>query len=164
MLINEFEQVLQDLIKPTNVLSKSVEQVKESIAKDQQHELDLLERSHQTQMKKFDQRLIAISLLQIQHNQMSEHLAKIKNYESNLTLDDFQKAEKLIQEINEHKTLPTGFLISKLVNYSNEYFRFRHSPTRRTSSTKRLSIKDVQCIWFTRFTQRSIMYKSEEKS
>ncbi|CAF1139676.1 unnamed protein product [Adineta ricciae] len=113
ILINEFEQIVQDLIKPTNVLSKSVEQTKENMTKDQQLEFDLLERSHQNQIQKFDQRLIAISRLQIQHNQMCEHLVKIKNNETSLTQDDFQKVDKLIQEINQHKTLPTDFDISR---------------------------------------------------
>ena len=163
ILINEFEQVVQDLIKPTNVLSKSVEQTKENTAKDQQHEFDLLERSHQNQIQKFDQRLIAISRLQIQHNQMSENLAKIKNNESNLTQDDFHKVDKLIQEIHQQKTLPTGSFTSKLMNYSNECFRFRYFSTRKTSSIKRLSIKEFKCIRFTCLAQYPIMCKSKEK-
>ncbi|UJR25693.1 hypothetical protein I4U23_007044 [Adineta vaga] len=113
LLFNEFEQVLQDLIKPTNTLSKSIEQMKETITKDQQNELDCLQKSHDNQLKILEQKLTNINRIKNQSYQISEHIIKIKQNESILTQYDFQQVENLIQEINQFNTPSTDTYISE---------------------------------------------------
>jgi len=113
-LVNEFEQVLEDLIKPTNELSKSIEQIKQTINKDQQNELDHLKQSHENQIKKLEQQLIDINQFQNEYNQISEHSIKIKTNENLLTQNDFQQIDNLLQKINQHKNSLTGLILSIL--------------------------------------------------
>ncbi|CAF4101876.1 unnamed protein product [Adineta steineri] len=103
LLETEFEQVLDDLIKPTNEFSKIIEQTKQNIKKNQQEELDHLRQFHQNQMEIFDPQLIQTQQFQKQYNQISENLIKIKNNENLLIHNDFQQINNLLQQINQFK-------------------------------------------------------------
>jgi DNA anti-recombination protein RmuC len=123
-LVNEFEQVLEDLIKPTNELSKSIEQTKQSINKDQQNELDHLKQSHENQIKKLEQQLIDINQFQNEYNQISEHSIKIKTNENLLTQNDFQQIDNLLQKINQQKNSLTGLVSSFFLTFLFIHFRY----------------------------------------
>jgi DNA anti-recombination protein RmuC len=107
-LLTEFEEVLQDLIRPTNELSKSFEQTKTSFNANQQTELDQIKQSHQKEIHKIEQQLIEINKFQDQYNQISEHLNKIKTNENILTQNHFQQMDILFKEINQFKNSFTG--------------------------------------------------------
>ena len=99
-LLIEFEEVLQNLIKPTNELSKSIEQTKKNFNDDQQNELEQLKQSYEKQIHKIEEELIEINKFQDQYNQISEHLNKIKTNEFILTQNHFQQVDILLKQIN----------------------------------------------------------------
>jgi len=110
-LLIEFEEVIEDLIKPTNALSKSIEQIKTNFNEDHQKELDSLKQSHQKQINQIEQKFIEINQFQNQFNQISEHLIKIQTNQTILIQNDFQQIDNLLQEINQYKNSLTGLMI-----------------------------------------------------
>jgi hypothetical protein len=107
-LLIEFEEVLEDLIKPTNELSKSIEHMKQNFNHDQQKELDSLKQSHQKQLNDIEEQLIEINQFQNQFNKISEHLIKIKTNEEILIQNDFQQIEILSKEIHQYQNSLTN--------------------------------------------------------
>jgi len=103
-LLIEFEEVLEDLIKPTNELSKSIEQIKDHKEK----EIYSFKQSYQNQLNEIEQKLIEINQYQNQFNQISEHLIKIKTNENILIQNDFQQIDILFNKINQYKNSLIG--------------------------------------------------------
>lgn len=124
LLVNEFQQVLEDLIQPTNELSKSIEQTKQTITNDQQKELDHLKQSHENQIEKLEQQLNQINQFQKQYHQISEHLTKIKTDKNLLTQNDFQPIDNLLKELNQFQNSSTGSLFSFSI-FSFLFIQFR---------------------------------------
>ncbi|CAF2362140.1 unnamed protein product [Rotaria sp. Silwood2] len=102
-LVTEFEELLKNLINPTNELSNLMEARKQSLTIEQHKQLDYLKQSYKKQINKFEQPLIMINRFQEQHNQIYKHLIQIKTNEILLTQNDFQPIDILSKEINQYK-------------------------------------------------------------
>jgi hypothetical protein len=102
-LLREFEEVLEDLIKPTDELSKSLEQIKKISNKNQENELHNLQQSYQKELDQIEQKLIELNKYKSQFNQISEHLIQIKTNQKILSQDDFKQIEILSKEINKYQ-------------------------------------------------------------
>ena len=103
-LLMEFEEVLEDLIKPTNELSKSMEIIKKISNANQTKELELIQQSYQNELDHLERKLIELNKYQKQFNQISEHLTEIKTNEKILSQNDFHQIEILSKQINQYES------------------------------------------------------------
>ncbi|CAF4661759.1 unnamed protein product [Rotaria sp. Silwood1] len=102
-LLTEFEELLQDLINPTDELSKLMETRKQIFTVEQHKQLDYLKQTHEKQINIIELPLITINKFQEQHNKISKHLVQIKTNEISLKQNDFQQIDTLSKEINQYK-------------------------------------------------------------
>jgi len=105
-LLIEFEEVLENLIKPTNEFSKTIDEIKKNLNYNQEKELDNLKKSYEKQLNNIEKNFIEINQLQNQLNKISENLIQIKTNENILTQNDFQHIDNLskqIQHFNSNK-------------------------------------------------------------
>lgn len=99
-LLWEFEHALEDLIRPTNELAKSIDQTKKISSDKQRREIEQMEQSHQQQLDQIEQQLNELNKYQNQFNQISECLIEMKKKEKILKQEDFHQLEILTQEIH----------------------------------------------------------------
>ncbi|CAF0982405.1 unnamed protein product [Rotaria sordida] len=102
-LINEFEELLEDLINPTNELSNLMETKKQKFTTEQYKQLECLKQSYEKQINQIEQPLIIINKFKEQFDKISKHLIQIKTDEILLTQNDFQQIDILSKEINQYK-------------------------------------------------------------
>ena len=99
-LLWEFEHALEDLIRPTNELAKSIDQTKKICSNKQRREIERMEQSHQQQLDQIEQQLNELNKYQNQFNQISECLIEMKKKDKILKQEDFHQLDILTQEIH----------------------------------------------------------------
>ena len=107
-LLFEFETALEDLIKPTNELAKSLEQTKKFAADKHRKDVDRLQQSHRKQVEQIEQQINEFNKYQNQFNQLSECLIEMKSKRKILRQEDFHQLNLLNQDIQrlEHSFKP----------------------------------------------------------
>lgn len=110
-LLLEFQLALDDLIKPTNQLAKSLEQTKKLATEKHENELERIRQVHNQQLEQLEQQINELNKYQNRLNQISEDLIAMKNKQKQLKHDDFHQLDLLNQDLQrlENAFKPSTF-------------------------------------------------------
>ena len=101
-LLNEFEEVLEDLIKPTDQLANNLQTLQTDFDSIEQKRFNDLNKSYRKELDPIEQQLIEINQFQNQFNKISEDFLQIKINKNLLNQNHFQELDRLLNDIKQY--------------------------------------------------------------
>lgn len=108
-LIVRLEELLEDLVEPTNELLHLFELKKHKYCIQQEKQLDSVKQIYEKEICQIKEELTGLTKFQDECNKISENLSRIKANEILLTHNDFQRIDTLSKQIVEYSNSLQGF-------------------------------------------------------